>query len=944
MPQSYLLKKRRGERGSALLVVSGISLAIGIGIMALQFLMPEMKRQSIRSSDIISYQLAMNSIVDYTAHLIKQRKCLDQQMVEKANCAVSDPGMTERLLLNEESADFLYNTNSSSFSGPGQVTLDKIEFALNPTLMTSRHPLYSVLRSLPENIEEVNVVAEKENSIYKPTTTDQIYLRIRASFDRDPESSFNLRNIFGTKDEIFQEAFFALYRRELGSMALVVADELVLNTNAPVAASAATQAQAGDAYISLIDSNNRSTSRGVVFKSPVFVNTHVVLPDSDDNPDYYSDVTFADKLILGNGRVLRNGNSFQPSGSVDGRLQTWTDLPFMGGFLGGIQVDGEIDPGLPYFIGNQAGAVSQTQLATQCIARNGVLTSLSNTKYGQLIFKPILQPMSNIGGRNSFEFKLALSQDNEFAPQTSGGITQSLQIAPGSSTSAWIDGSGPSWTQTPTSTAPVMEVEVKVGDLEFTALLPKNSGAEAKINVAEGLQDRFQDAREVRDDAEEAFNDAKDEVDDDPTDPDNIELAKKLDPGGELYLAREQARQVFNNARTQRDRFLDNTGNPLPNAPFPKLSLKLDEVLIQNGSGESISQPNQLSLKVDLENVDNFTNDPIQINLRAYELGDDGNGTSLRLNASGNRDPDKQVADRNYNAEIELSRSSSSDPFALSSHAYVPAEGWFVGDASSNRTIVWSSSYNPSGTPPVVNRGSVLDETFNYGELADLCNGLGGGNGNAFAVADWNSTFAEYSRHSWKFANPKPSNISTLSWRAGNNAIYNIQPPSAFGPNEEKFQVLSIVDGCKISANVDVVAGFFMCDTLEIAPRTDPLQIVGSFIVGHMSIPAQAVEAGVEWYSIYHPEGIQILRREGVLRDLNGNNCDIPDQPIWHPYPSLNDLSRTFKCSPLSLRGKADNWTWTQVNPEQAVINNSPTRRPMPQRFLLKEIFRESNI
>lgn len=870
---SKIIQSTRRQSGSALLIVAGITLAIGFGMMALQFLAPELRKQSIKSKDIISYQLAMSSIVDYTAHLIKQRKCLDSQMIEKVSCAVNDPGMTERLLLNEESAEFLYQTNRSSFSDGGDVVLPKIEFKLKPKLMTNRHPLFSVLNSLPEQIEEITVVAAKENSIYKPTTTDQVFLRIRASFDRDPDSSFNLRSVFRTKDEIFQEAFFALYRRELGSLALIVGDELVLNSSSPVAAASATQAQAGDAYISLIDRSKKSSSRGVTFKSPVFVNTNVILPDSDDSPDSYSDVTFADKVILGNGRVLQDGASFHPTGEVGGRLQTWTDLSFMNGFLGGIEIDGEIDPGLPYFLGNQLGSVSETALAQQCIQRNSVLSSLSNTKYSQLVFKPMQLPSSNAGGKNSFEFKLALSQGNEFAPQTGGAISAQLnRLGPAS---AWVDEAGPQWISPPSSTAPVIELLVKVGDLEFSAALPKNSGTEAQINL------------------------------------------------------------------------LDSSGNLINNASYPKLSIRLDEIKLPSGNGEMLAQPNQLSLKVDLENVDRFDDEPIEISLKAYELGDDGNGNSMRLDAAGNPDPEKQAANRNFQAQFELDRSSASDPFSLRSHNYVPPEGWFIGDPNSNpnaTNIIWSSAYNPSGNPPVVNRGSVLDESFNYGELVQLCNGLGGNDGNAFAVADWNSTFAEYTRHSWKFANPKPSNISTLSWRAGNSGVYNIQPPSAFGPSEEKFQVLSIVDGCKIPSSVNVVTGFFMCDTLEIAPRTSRLEIVGSFIVGHMSIPAQAVEAGIDWYSIYHPEGIQILRREGVLRDMSGNNCEIPDQPIWHPYPSLNDLSKTFKCSPLSLRSKADNWTWTQVNPEQAVINNSPTRRPMPQRFLLKEIFRESNI
>ncbi len=99
----------------------------------------------------------------------------------------------------------------------------------------------------------------------------------------------------------------------------------------------------GDAVLQTFASRNeRLKHPGLIFESPVFVNGSVHLPqastvqqDATRTDTIYTPVTFKDKVILGGGPVMRNGEEFSPRTAGDLEDQFWSNIRQFGGFKKG---------------------------------------------------------------------------------------------------------------------------------------------------------------------------------------------------------------------------------------------------------------------------------------------------------------------------------------------------------------------------------------------------------------------------------------------------------------------------------------------------------------------------------------------------------------------------------------------------------------------------------
>jgi hypothetical protein len=147
-----------------------------------------------------------------------------------------------------------------------------------------------------------------------------------------------------------------------------------------------------------------------------------------------------------------------------------------------------------------------------------------------------------------------------------------------------------------------------------------------------------------------------------------------------------------------------------------------------------------------------------------------------------------------------------------------------------------------------------------------------------------------------------------------NGTNSNITAQNAVNGNPG-FYISSLSQVCNIEASATLVTGFYTCNTLNIKARSQPLQIIGTFIVGKLIVDPSAETAGITWSSIYNSNSVYVLRNVGILKTLPGSQCDDPTQPLWNPIPSLQNLYSVFYCTPLSLRHLADPFTWSEVNP-----------------------------
>lgn len=235
--------------------------------------------------------------------------------------------------------------------------------------------------------------------------------------------------------------------------------------------------------------------------------------------------------------------------------------------------------------------------------------------------------------------------------------------------------------------------------------------------------------------------------------------------------------------------------------------------------------------------------------------------------------------------------------------------------------------------------------TQDYEDLGDLCmNARDSVESQAFGMADANVRFTSSTRTSWNFAGTgsetsltkKDPLISSLQFD-GTNAVA--------GAKNTTFQVRSIVGTCTIKGSANFVTGFFACDKLVIEARQTPLRIIGTFIAGNIDIHPSAYAAGIVWSSIYHPQSVVELRKEGILKRTSNNGpcTNTPSSPIWNPFPSIQEVADRLSCNVISLRAKADPFQWTAVDPDCGLLpgQSNMTCKKRLVRFFVVEQDRE---
>ncbi|MEN9724475.1 MAG: hypothetical protein RJB38_2461 [Pseudomonadota bacterium] len=169
--------------------------------------------------------------------------------------------------------------------------------------------------------------------------------------------------------------------------------------------------------------------------------------------------------------------------------------------------------------------------------------------------------------------------------------------------------------------------------------------------------------------------------------------------------------------------------------------------------------------------------------------------------------------------------------------------------------------------------------------------------------------YADTSKISWGFA-PLSAGVNTLVFDASTSSEEQPKPAE-----DNDFRVTSIAPICQIESTAMLVTGFYTCQELKILKRSKPLRIIGSFIVGKLSIDPSAFEQGISWSSIYEANAIYSLRAAKILNTRAGRSCDSPTTPFWNPKPPLSVFSDIYRCTPLSLRYLADPFTWSEVTP-----------------------------
>lgn len=992
-----MLKSVRNSAGNVLLQILAATAVMSTSFYFLTNYVIGQKEQVGTTVNLVNLRFALNSAMDYVIFGVRQKYCFttDYALLNDSpeKCNLQHSGNIERLLMSVDQEKFIQSLLATNQSvGPvnaNEIRLTEIHRLIDVSVATTEHPLFPVLSSLrtvkgadgkPVKVGWISVDIVRDNSAYLPKAGNEVYLKIKVALKEYKESE---PLAFGrTTMELTSQV--VIYPREVGSFALLVPGDLHLDL--PWDASMT----GGNVSLHKFASRNDiGTSPGLVFNSPVFVNKDIYLPvDNGSEKEvagttFYSAVTFADRVYLGNGWVKRNSDEKYAPRSLGGLADRyWADSRTFGGFLKGIENDGGLDKGLDVFKKgpgsvNSGALASSMELMKKCID-----FALSRAKVDEM-------KKSELGARKTsetnteFDYRITLSKGNEFSRQWN-----SLRI----NKSAWADGKVEIDQNDIYAGAAVVQLRINVGGRYVDFQLPRNGYA--KITAPVGSPTYENGLLAAKQNAESKYN---------------TELALQNSLNGQLSKARadlKTAETKLAEEEAKPERKVAGTKEPAstgpatttPEATAPQQGgakeVTTESGATAGGSGSSTAQEPAIEYQ-DPAVISSLEKQIAALNTTIKDLNNNKIPAQSSVVNLASKEVDMKKAD--YNGflnlkanppviEVDTSRVKNRYDYAYdkldldfkvaNAKSFLDVDGDLVApvvkiqayDGTFYRSEPINSNVKNANLEGYLNFNFDNAKTYldapayatqapnstvanavddsDYTILAEQCEAArNASTSQSFGGAGWSTDFSASTRISWNFAGMNGTKagqdpaIDELIFNAGNATR-----------STASFQVRSIVGKCTIKESAEFVTGFFGCDNLEIEARTKPLRIIGTFIVGKMRINSDAIKAGISWSSIYHPQSTVELRNAGILRSFSGRACDAKGaDPIWHPIPSAIQVADRMGCNSISLRAKADPFQWTTVDPDCGLVSNggnssNTTCKRRMVRFFVVEQSREGGI
>ncbi|WP_413287575.1 hypothetical protein [Bdellovibrio sp. HCB337] len=988
------------NKGNVLLQVLAVTAAMSISFYMLSDYVIAQKKEIGKTVNAVNLRFALNSTMDYVLYGLRQKYCFtdDDLLMNSptAQCNLSHTGSVERLIMSGDQENFILQLLATGTDvGPldkNNIPLKSITRYLKVSAATTAHPLFPVLQNLKTvkdeitgkvlKVDGVSILLEKDESGYLPRAGREVYLRATISLKSSKTATTPI-SIGSSPLKITSQ--IVIYPREVGSFALMVPKDLHLDT-----AWNSTQGTGDVSFHRFASKSEIGSGQGLVFLSPVFVNQDIYLPQdkrpAKDNSAYnglYAPVTFADRVYMGNGWVKNpDGSQFVPrsSGGLSDRF--WSDVPTFGGFLRGIENDGGLDRGLQVFGRIIAGSSADTNLMSQCIERS---QNLSSSDY---LYKSELAATLKDDSKNDLRYRLFLSNKNEFSPQDNPMLpVQTSNFGKGK---VDRDGSGD----------PIFKMTFALGNKLVTAQLSRNT--EITINPEVGgaayrakLESAVTSAQSSLTFAKTQLSDFNNQLSKAQADLSaaQTELANELKKPEEPEPTPTPAPTATPTPTPHLNITPTPSPSPSPSAspdsgdstePSPSPSVSPSASPSPTATPKATPTPTPTPV-VDYQDQDLITNlkgriTALKNTVNQLQYTDvpkqqdvvksaDAALAKAKSDLATLAEPAEIVIkvskvysrfgvyEDRYDVSITASRvdhllDDNGNPIApsigflaydgtyyQSAPIKTPSNGKLLrylnfGISSDRKSLVAPGSM--SETSASASAGGIAEDDTDYAHLDVLCEqARNAAASQSFGGASWNVDFSGTTRSSWNFAGDSSSQI-------GHDPVFNKTLVLDSGA-DGVFKVYSIAKECVISASANVITGFYTCDSLRIEARQKPLRIIGTFIVGKLQIDPSAYKAGIVWSSIYHPQVTQELRSIGVLKSLSGASCDAPKNPIWHPKPSVQEVSDRMACNVISLRAKADPFQWTAVDPDCGLLPNSSntTCKRRLVRFFVVEQARE---
>lgn len=391
------------ESGNVLLVVLVFIAVVGISFSSMIDYVLGQKRQTVKTANLFELKFALDSAVDFVLFGVKQKYCFTDSLMADSNCSLTHAGSMERLIMSPEQVNFLVAAGKISAAQGTSMRLAKISRDLEIANVTPAHPLYGVLSVLHtrqdmKDIRFLHVDIERNDSVFLPRSGNEVYVKVSVAL-ANSSGGTGVINVGNQKLRVVSNS--VIYPREVGSFALMVPRDLYIG-------SSAANPSFGDTH--LYGAANLKAqmagSPGLVFLSPVFVNRNIYL-----NQSGYSPVTFADRVYMGEGKIMAGNAPYKPGTNGGTGARYWRDIASFGGFLKGLENDGAMDAGLNVY----AGGVSSTTPVNEDLMKKCIDRNLSQADLRKILNSALSVSLVNSGG-SAFNYFLKLT-NSEFEGQ-----------------------------------------------------------------------------------------------------------------------------------------------------------------------------------------------------------------------------------------------------------------------------------------------------------------------------------------------------------------------------------------------------------------------------------------------------------------------------------------------------------------------------------------------
>ncbi|MGE0763334.1 MAG: hypothetical protein AB7N80_08650 [Bdellovibrionales bacterium] len=404
------------KQGSVLVLVLGILAVSTILLSALIQLIEVANRQTAISRDMVRYRTVLDSLLDYSIYGIKQRWCFSALMLSEP-CTWNHLASAERLIMSDNVSRSLGEivADNPAFPATPPFRIPNININLPIANITNVHPLFRAIQPAQSAVfTSIDFQMWRVTNVFVPQHGEEAVVGIRVTLNSTTSLFRGLTALTATSTVI-------VFPRQLNQFALIVPRDLRMDL-------ASTASANGDANFFRFGARSASGT-GLVFESPVFVNRNVHVPITSASADPpYSPVTFAQRVVIGDGRLFDGGALMSPTTPGGQASRTYDQISGIGGFLRGIEIDEGSDRGLEVFTGQIAPPPPVDTNLSECRDYLASKSDLTITKASPLY---VQQGTAPFGAAASVTYKLTLGGNNAFNPQRQRANIITRSFAPG---------------------------------------------------------------------------------------------------------------------------------------------------------------------------------------------------------------------------------------------------------------------------------------------------------------------------------------------------------------------------------------------------------------------------------------------------------------------------------------------------------------------------------